>query len=82
MASMMSFTKSRGCEVVNRTRRIPDTSPDVSQQRRKVPAGRRRIAIAVHVLAEQLNFGVAHARPADAPPASRFRRCGCAPDRA
>ena len=27
IASMMSLTKSRGCEVVNRTRRIPGTSP-------------------------------------------------------
>ena len=33
-----------------------------AQQTRKIPTGRRWIAIAVDVLAEQLDFGVAHSR--------------------
>ena len=33
-----------------------------AQQPREIPAGGRRIAIAVHVLAQQLDFDVAHAR--------------------
>ena len=49
---------------------------------RKIPACRRRIAIAVHVLAEQLNFGVARAAPAASLRAARSRWCGCAPARA
>ena len=36
--------------------------PDVIEQRGEIPARGRRIAIAVHVLAEQLNFAVARAR--------------------
>ena len=59
MASMMSLTKSRGCEVVKRTRRMPGTCADVAQQRGEIPAGGRRIAITVHVLAEQLDLGIA-----------------------
>ena len=59
MASMISFTKSRGCEVVKRTRRMPSTSPTAPSSRAKSQPRRRGIAIAVHVLAQQLDFGVA-----------------------
>ena len=59
MASTMALTKSRGCEVVKRTRRMPGISADARQQRGEIPAGGRRIAIAVDVLAQQLDFGVA-----------------------
>ena len=57
----MSRPKSRGCEVVNRTRRIPGNLPDGSQQFSKdfLPC---RIFIGIHVLAEQLNFGVSQVR--------------------
>jgi hypothetical protein len=53
------FTKSRGCEVVKRTRRMPGISPGARQQRGEVPARGRRVAIAVDVLAQQLDLGVA-----------------------
>ena len=42
---------------MKRTRRIPATSP-CRKQAREVPARGRRIAIAVHILAEKLHFGI------------------------
>src|SRR4029077_1734643 len=35
---------------------------DATQHARKIPAGRRRVAITIDVLAEQLDFGIAYAR--------------------
>ncbi len=58
MASTMSRVKSRGCEVVKRTRLIPVMLPTAvsSSANESRP---RRVAPRVHVLAEQLNVGVA-----------------------
>ena len=64
MASMMSRPKSRGCEVVKRTRRMPGISPtaasnsakDFFSQSTQLPC---RIFVRIHVLPEQLNFRVA-----------------------
>ena len=47
---------------------MPGIWPTRVKQLRKIPTGRRGIAIAVHVLAEQLDFGVARVRQR---PASR-----------
>src|SRR5580658_6363673 len=49
---------------------------DVVEQRREVPGGGRRIAVAVHVLAEQLNFGVAGR--GDLPGFGDYRSAGAA----
>ena len=55
---------------------------DARQQRGEIPTRRRRIAIAVDVLSQQLNFGVAgFGKPSRLRP-SRSRWCGCAPVRA
>ena len=58
MASTMSRPKSRGCEVVKRTRRMPGNFAHRRQQfgESLLPC---RIFVGIHVLAEQLNFGVA-----------------------
>ncbi len=58
MASMMSRPKSRGCEVVKRTRLIPGDFAYCGQQFCEclLPC---RIFVGIHVLAEQLNFRVA-----------------------
>ena len=49
---------------------------------RKSQAGGRRIAIAVDVLAQQLDFGVARFGQLRALRSTRSRWCGCAPARA
>ena len=72
----MLLRKSRGCEVVKRTRRMPGTSPTLSSSVGEIPAGRRRIAIAVHVLPQQLNFAIP-AR-ASSPRFRHHRRAGAA----
>ena len=58
MASTMSRVKSRGWLVVKRTRRMPRHLADSSEQlgEAQLPF---RIAIAVDVLAEELDLGVA-----------------------
>ena len=78
MASMMGLTKSRGCEVVKRTRRMPGIGADAVEQRGEVPAGGRGVAVAVDVLAEQLDFGIAGIGEASWLRPSRWRWCGCA----
>gem|GEM_PF-6820013 len=58
MASTISLVKSRGCEVVKRTRWIPETSPDGGEEfgEAALAAG---VAVAVDVLAEELDLGEA-----------------------
>ncbi len=57
MASMMSRVKSRGCEVVKRTRRMPGISPTAARSSAKdfFPSD---VMVGVHILAEELDFGV------------------------
>ena len=58
MASTMSRVKSRGWLVVNRTRRMPGNLAHGRQQLGEAPLP-FRIAVAVHVLAQQLDLGIA-----------------------
>ena len=61
MASTISRVKSRGCEVVKRTRRMPVTSPTACKQFGKALLA-QRVAIGIHVLAKQLDIGIAKVR--------------------
>ena len=58
MASTMSFVKWRGCEVVKRTRLMPLTSPTAARSSAKLRLA-AWVDIAVDVLAEELDLGVA-----------------------
>ena len=82
MASTISRVKSFGCEVVKRTRRIPSTSATASSSSTKFHLARRRIAVGIHGLAEQLNFRVARIGQAARFRENRLRWRGCAPARA
>src|ERR1051326_8042366 len=56
IAVTISRAKSRGCEVVKRTRRMPGTSPTAEKLGKRFLG--RGIEIGIHVLAEELDFGV------------------------
>ena len=71
MASTISRVKSRGWLVVKRTRRIPGTWPTAASSSAKAQLP-FRVAIAVHVLAQQLNLGIP--RIGDPPRLGQHRR--------
>ena len=58
IASTMSRVKSRGCEVVKRTRRMPGSLADSDEKFGEGEAA-GGVAVGVDVLAEELDFGVA-----------------------